>query len=183
MLEESIEGLRIDPDGFYVDVTFGGGGHAAAILQKLSDKGRLLAFDQDEAAQQNKITDERFQLIYGNFSHLKSHLKFYGVSSVDGILADFGVSSHQFDSGERGFSTRLDGPLDMRMNTQNTLSAYQVVNEYSVEALQRIFKEYGELRMTNRLVDHIDQKKKANAFKNHTGSDQPPYTDCPKTCI
>ena len=165
MLEESIEGLRIDPDGFYVDVTFGGGGHAAAILQKLSDKGRLLAFDQDEAAQHNKITDERFQLIYGNFSHLKSHLKFYGVSSVDGILADFGVSSHQFDSGERGFSTRLDGPLDMRMNTQNTLSAYQVVNEYSVEALQRIFKEYGELRMTNRLVDHIDQKRKQMPLK------------------
>ena len=160
MLEESVEGLRIDPDGIYVDVTFGGGGHSNAILQKLSEKGRLLAFDQDEAAQQNNITDERFQLINGNFSHLKRHLKFYGVSSIDGILADFGVSSHQFDSGARGFSTRLEGPLDMRMNTQNTLSAYEVVNEYSVEELQRIFKEYGELRITNRLVDHIDQKRK-----------------------
>lgn len=160
MLEESVEGLRIDPDGIYVDVTFGGGGHSNAILQKLSEKGRLLAFDQDEAAQQNNITDERFQLINGNFSHLKRHLKFYGVSSVDGILADFGVSSHQFDSGARGFSTRLEGPLDMRMNAQNTLSAYEVVNEYSVEELQRIFKEYGELRITNRLVDHIDQKRK-----------------------
>ena len=160
MLEESIEGLRINPDGIYVDVTFGGGGHSNAILQKLSDKGRLLAFDQDEAAQQNNITDERFRLINGNFAHLKRHLKFFGVSSVDGILADFGVSSHQFDSGARGFSTRLEGPLDMRMNTQSALSAYEVVNEYSVEELQRIFKEYGEVRITNRLVDHIDQKRK-----------------------
>lgn len=155
MLEEAIQGLEINPDGIYVDVTFGGGGHSRAILKKLSKGGRLLAFDQDEAAQQNIISDERFQLINGNFSHLKRHLKFYGISIVDGILADFGVSSHQFDSGSRGFSTRLEGPLDMRMNAQNELSAYEVVNEYSSEELQRIFKSYGELRIAKKLADLI----------------------------
>ena len=155
MLEEAIQGLEINPDGIYVDVTFGGGGHSRAILKNLSKEGRLLAFDQDEAAQQNIISDERFQLINGNFSHLKRHLKFYGISIVDGILADFGVSSHQFDSGSRGFSTRLEGPLDMRMNAQNELSAYEVVNEYSSEELQRIFKSYGELRIAKKLADLI----------------------------
>ena len=139
-------------------------------------RGRLLAFDQDEAAQQNIISDERFQLINGNFSHLKRHLKFYGISIVDGILADFGVSSHQFDSGSRGFSTRLEGPLDMRMNAQNELSAYEVVNEYSSEELQRIFKSYGELRIAKKLADLIvAQRKQAplettQAFGRFTGS-------------
>lgn len=160
MLEEAIQGLKINPDGIYVDVTFGGGGHSRAILKKLSKEGRLLAFDQDEAAQQNIISDERFQLINGNFSHLKRHLKFYGISIVDGILADFGVSSHQFDSGSRGFSTRLEGPLDMRMNAQNELSAYEVVNEYSSEELQRIFKSYGELRIAKKLADLIVAQRK-----------------------
>ena len=160
MLEEAIQGLEINPDGIYVDVTFGGGGHSRAILKKLSKGGRLLAFDQDEAAQQNIISDERFQLINGNFSHLKRHLKFYGISIVDGILADFGVSSHQFDSGSRGFSTRLEGPLDMRMNAQNELSAYEVVNEYSSEELQRIFKSYGELRIAKKLADLIVAQRK-----------------------
>jgi 16S rRNA (cytosine1402-N4)-methyltransferase len=160
MLEEAIQGLEINPDGIYVDVTFGGGGHSRAILKKLSKEGRLLAFDQDEAAQQNIISDERFQLINGNFSHLKRHLKFYGISIVDGILADFGVSSHQFDSGSRGFSTRLEGPLDMRMNAQNELSAYEVVNEYSSEELQSIFKSYGELRIAKKLADLIVAQRK-----------------------
>jgi 16S rRNA (cytosine1402-N4)-methyltransferase len=160
MLEEAIQGLKINPDGIYVDVTFGGGGHSRAILKKLSKEGRLLAFDQDEAAQQNIISDERFQLINGNFSHLKRHLKFYGISIVDGILADFGVSSHQFDSGSRGFSTRLEGPLDMRMNAQNELSAYEVVNEYSSEELQSIFKSYGELRIAKKLADLIVAQRK-----------------------
>jgi len=155
MLEEAIQGLKINPDGVYVDVTFGGGGHSRAILQKLSERGRLLAFDQDEAAQQNTISDDRFQLIGGNFSHLKRHLKFCGITTVNGILADFGVSSHQFDSGSRGFSTRLEGPLDMRMNTHGELSAYEVVNQYSVEELQQIFKNYGELRIARKLADHI----------------------------
>ena len=160
MLEEAIQGLEINTDGIYVDVTFGGGGHSRAILKKLSKEGRLLAFDQDEAAQQNIISDERFQLINGNFSHLKRHLKFYGISIVDGILADFGVSSHQFDSGSRGFSTRLEGPLDMRMNAQNELSAYEVVNEYSSEELQSIFKSYGELRIAKKLADLIVAQRK-----------------------
>lgn len=155
MLEEAIQGLKINPDGVYVDVTFGGGGHSRAIIQKLSERGRLLAFDQDEAAQQNTISDDRFQLIGGNFSHLKRHLKFCGITTVNGILADFGVSSHQFDSGSRGFSTRLEGPLDMRMNTHGELSAYEVVNQYSVEELQQIFKNYGELRIARKLADHI----------------------------
>jgi 16S rRNA (cytosine1402-N4)-methyltransferase len=160
MLEEAIQGLEINPDGIYVDVTFGGGGHSRAILKKLSKEGRLLAFDQDEAAQQNIISDERFQLINGNFSHLKRHLKSNGISIVDGILADFGVSSHQFDSGSRGFSTRLEGPLDMRMNAQNELSAYEVVNEYSSEELQSIFKSYGELRIAKKLADLIVAQRK-----------------------
>ncbi len=159
MLEEAIQGLKINPDGVYVDVTFGGGGHSKAILQKLSLKGRLLAFDQDEDAQQNLISDDRFQLICGNFSHLKRHLKFCGITSVNGILADFGVSSHQFDSGLRGFSTRLDGPLDMRMNTKNELSAYNVVNLYSEEELQKIFKNYGELRNARKLAGRIVKER------------------------
>ncbi len=155
MLEEAVQGLKIDPDGIYVDVTFGGGGHSRAILQKLSESGRLLAFDQDLDSLQNEITDHRFELIRANFSHLNQHLKFKGISTVDGILADFGISSHQFDSGSRGFSTRLEGPLDMRMNTQNPLSAYEVVNEYSSEDLQRIFRSYGELRIAKKLANII----------------------------
>ena len=159
MLEEAILGLNINPDGIYVDVTFGGGGHSLAILEKLSSKGRLLAFDQDEAAQQNKIQDDRFQLIHGNFMHLQRFLKFYGIRAVDGILADFGVSSHQFDSGERGFSTRFEGPLDMRMDIQNPLTAHEVVNNYSPEALQNIFKSYGELRNAKKIADQIVQQR------------------------
>jgi len=159
MLEEAIQGLKINPDGVYVDVTFGGGGHSKAILQKLSLKGRLLALDQDEDAKQNLISDDRFQLICGNFSHLKRHLKFCGITSVNGILADFGVSSHQFDSGLRGFSTRLDGPLDMRMNTKSELSAYNVVNLYSEEELEKIFKNFGELRNARKLAAHIVKER------------------------
>lgn len=165
MLEKAIQGLNINPDGVYIDVTFGGGGHSRAILKELSSEGKLLAFDQDEAAQQNNISDERFQLINGNFSHLKRHLKFYGISTVDGILADFGVSSHQFDSGSRGFSTRLEGPLDMRMNAQNNLSAYEVVNEYSSEELQRIFKSYGELHIAKKIADLIVAQRKQAPLK------------------
>ncbi|MEK9603123.1 MAG: 16S rRNA (cytosine(1402)-N(4))-methyltransferase RsmH [Flavobacteriaceae bacterium] len=165
MLEEAIQGLKIDPQGIYVDVTFGGGGHSRAILDQLSDQGKLLAFDQDEAARQNIISDDRFHLINGNFADLKRHLKFHGLSSVNGILADFGVSSHQFDSGSRGFSTRLEGPLDMRMNVQNPLSARQVVNQYTAEELQTIFKEYGELRMARKLADRIVEKRNDTAIE------------------
>ena len=169
MLEEAIQGLKIDPDGVYVDVTFGGGGHSRAILQKLSNKGRLLAFDQDEAAHQNSISDDRFHLIDGNFSHLKRHLKFCGITTVDGILADFGVSSHQFDSGLRGFSTRLEGPLDMRMNTKSEWSARELINEYSAEELQQIFKNYGELRIARKLAEHIVKERNQNPIETTQG--------------
>ena len=169
MLEEAIQGLKIDPDGVYVDVTFGGGGHSRAILQKLSNRGRLLAFDQDKAAHENSISDDRFHLIDGNFSHLKRHLKFCGITTVDGILADFGVSSHQFDSGSRGFSTRLEGPLDMRMNTQSGFTAREVINEYSAEELQQIFKNYGELRIARKLANHIVKERAKNPIKTTQG--------------
>ena len=165
MIDETIQGLKIDPDGVYVDVTYGGGGHSRAILQKLSDRGRLIAFDQDVAAHENSISDNRFQLIDGNFFHLNRYLKFFGITKVDGILADFGVSSHQFDSGSRGFSTRLEGPLDMRMNTKGELSAREVVNEYSTEELQQIFKDYGELRIAKKLANHIVKEREKNPIE------------------
>ena len=142
MLEEAIQGLKIDPHGVYVDVTYGGGGHSRAILQKLSDRGRLIAFRSGQAAaHKNSISDNRFQLIDGNFSHLNRYLKFCGITRVDGILADFGVSSHQFDSGSRGFSTRLEGTIGHEDEYPRWSSAArEVVNEYSTEELQRIFK-------------------------------------------
>jgi 16S rRNA (cytosine1402-N4)-methyltransferase len=169
MIEETIQGLKIDPDGVYVDVTYGGGGHSRAILQKLSDRGRLIAFDQDIAAHENSISDNRFQLIDGNFFHLNRHLKFCGINKVDGILADFGVSSHQFDSGSRGFSTRLEGPLDMRMNTKGEFSAREVVNEYSSEELEQIFKDYGELRIAKKLANHIVKEREKNPIETTQG--------------
>jgi 16S rRNA (cytosine1402-N4)-methyltransferase len=169
MIEETIQGLKIDPDGVYVDVTYGGGGHSRAILQKLSDRGRLIAFDQDIAAHENSISDNRFQLIDGNFFHLNKYLKFFGITKVDGILADFGVSSHQFDSGSRGFSTRLEGPLDMRMNTKGEFSAREVVNEYSSEELEQIFKDYGELRIAKKLANHIVKEREENPIETTQG--------------
>jgi 16S rRNA (cytosine1402-N4)-methyltransferase len=169
MIEETIQGLKIDPDGVYVDVTYGGGGHSRAILQKLSDRGRLIAFDQDIAAHENSISDNRFQLIDGNFFHLNKYLKFFGITKVDGILADFGVSSHQFDSGSRGFSTRLEGPLDMRMNTKGEFSAREVVNEYSSEELEQIFKDYGELRIAKKLANHIVKEREKNPIETTQG--------------
>ena len=169
MLEEAIQGLKIDPDGVYVDVTFGGGGHSRAILKKLSNNGKLLALDQDEAAHKNSISDDRFHLIDGNFSNLKRHLKFCGITTVDGILADFGVSSHQFDSGSRGFSTRLDGPLDMRMNTKSEWTARELINEYSAEELRQIFKNYGELRIAKKLSEHIVKERNQNPIETTQG--------------
>lgn len=142
----SVDGLDIEPNGIYVDVTFGGGGHSREILRRLGQHGRLFAFDQDEDALENAIEDPRFTLINQNFRHLKRMLRFYNVRSVDGILADLGVSSHQFDVAERGFSTRFEGALDMRMSRSNELNAYQVINEYSEAELRRIFHDYGELK-------------------------------------
>jgi len=146
LLKESVDGLNIHPDGVYVDVTFGGGGHSKEILKRLGNKGKLFAFDQDSDALKNIIDDERFTLIHENFRFVKRFLRFHGVKEVDGILADFGVSSHQFDVAERGFSTRFEADLDMRMNQDNKLSAFHVVNEYEEEQLKQVFLQYGELR-------------------------------------
>jgi len=145
LLKESVDGLNINPDGVYVDVTFGGGGHSREILSRLSDKGRLFAFDQDEDAIKNTIDDDRFTLIHENFRYIKRFLRFHGVRKVDGILGDFGVSSHQFDEAGRGFSIRFDADLDMRMSKKMKTSAHDVVNSYSEEELRRMFSVYGEL--------------------------------------
>ena len=146
LLKETVTGLNIKENGVYVDVTFGGGGHSKEILKHLGDAGKLFAFDQDQDALENTIDDSRFTLINENFRHIKRFLRFYGVKEVDGILADFGVSSHQFDVAERGFSTRFEADLDMRMNQKNRLSAYHVVNDYDEEQLKNVFSQYGELR-------------------------------------
>lgn len=146
LLKETVDGLNIKPSGVYVDVTFGGGGHSKEILSRLDENGKLFAFDQDEDALRNKIDDSRFTLINENFRYLKRFLRLHGVKQVDGVLADFGVSSHQFDVAERGFSTRFEADLDMRMNQRNTLSAFHVVNEYEEEQLRQVFAQYGELR-------------------------------------
>jgi 16S rRNA (cytosine1402-N4)-methyltransferase len=146
LLQASVDGLNIKPDGVYVDVTFGGGGHSKEILSRLGPDGKLFAFDQDEDALANALPDERFTLINENFRFIKRFLRFYGLKSVDGILADLGVSSHQFDVAERGFSTRFDAELDMRMSQKNDLNAYKVVNEYDEANLKRVFLDYGELK-------------------------------------
>ncbi len=152
LLKETVDGLDIKSDGIYVDVTFGGGGHSKEILKRLGENGKLFAFDQDPDALENDIKDERFTLINENFRFIKRFLRFYGVRKVDGILGDFGVSSHQFDVAERGFSTRFEGDLDMRMNQKKEVSAYHVINEYEEVDLRRVFLEYGELRNAPKLA-------------------------------
>jgi 16S rRNA (cytosine1402-N4)-methyltransferase len=166
LLKQSIDGLNINPDGVYVDVTFGGGGHSKEILSRLSDKGKLFAFDQDEDALANAINDERFTLINENFRYIKRYLRFYGHKEVDGILADLGVSSHQFDVPERGFSTRFDAELDMRMSQKNELNAYKIVNNYDDSELRRIFYEYGELSNAPALSKTIIEARETAPIKN-----------------
>lgn len=169
LLHESVDGLAIKPDGVYVDVTFGGGGHSREILKRLGEHGRLFGFDQDADAQANKIDDERFVLIPENFRYIKRFLRFYGVLKVDGVLADLGVSSHQFDEADRGFSTRFDAELDMRMNQNDQLSAYAVVNKYGEEALSKVLFNYGELRnanaMAKQIVEARDEEKIKTSFQ------------------
>lgn len=155
MLHECIEALDIKPDGIYVDVTFGGGGHSREILKKLGSKGRLIAFDQDPDAIKNAIDDERFVLVHQNFRFLKNCLRLQGVKEVDGILADLGVSSHQFDDASRGFSIRFDADLDMRMDQVSDLDACKVVNTYSEDELHRIFGMYGEVQNAKSLAKTI----------------------------
>ncbi|MFT6417119.1 MAG: 16S rRNA (cytosine1402-N4)-methyltransferase, partial [Dokdonia sp.] len=155
LLRETVDGLNIKEDGVYVDVTFGGGGHSKEILSRLGPNGRLLAFDQDQDAQENALDDPRFTLIPENFRYIKRFLRFHGFKQVDGILGDFGVSSHQFDVAERGFSTRFESELDMRMNQSDTLSAYHVVNKYEEEELKRVLWQYGELRNAPKIAETI----------------------------
>ncbi len=160
LLKETVDGLNINPDGVYVDVTFGGGGHSKEILKRLSGKGKLFAFDQDQDALKNTIDDERFVLIHENFRYVRRFLRFYGVKGVNGVLADFGVSSHQFDVAERGFSTRFEADLDMRMNQQNELSAFHVVNEYDETRLKNVLLQYGELRAAPAMAKLIIEYRK-----------------------
>lgn len=155
LLKESVDALNIKENGIYVDVTFGGGGHSKEILSRLGKDGKLFAFDQDPDAQENKIDDERFILIAENFRHITRFLKFYRIKKVDGVLADLGVSSHQFDVAERGFSTRFDGDLDMRMDQKSEISAKQIINKYEEEKLTDVLFLYGELRSARALAKTI----------------------------
>ena len=155
LLRDSIDALAIKEDGVYVDITFGGGGHSREILSRLGEKGKLVAFDQDPDAKRNKIQDDRFVLIEENFRYISRFLKFYGIKKVDGILADLGVSSHQFDEAERGFSTRFDGELDMRMNQSSKISAKKIINTYTEEMLANILFMYGELRNARAIAHTI----------------------------
>ena len=155
LLSATVDGLNIRPDGIYVDVTFGGGGHSKEIMKRLGPNGKLFGFDQDEDALANAFSDDRFVLIPENFRYIKRFLRFHNVKSVDGILADLGVSSHQFDVPERGFSTRFDAELDMRMSKKNDLDAFKVVNEYDEANLKRVFLDYGELKVAPALARTI----------------------------
>ena len=166
LLKESVDGLYIKPDGIYVDVTFGGGGHSKEILSRLGPNGKLFAFDQDEDALENTIKDDRFVLINENFRFIKRFLRFYNIKNVDGILADLGVSSHQFDVAERGFSTRFDAELDMRMSQKNDLNAYRVVNEYDEANLKRVFLDYGELKNAPAIARVILEAREICPIKN-----------------
>jgi len=165
LLNETVNGLAIKPDGIYVDVTFGGGGHSKEILSRLGENGKLYAFDQDVDALENAIDDPRFTLIHENFRYIKRFLRFHGVKQVDGILADFGVSSHQFDVAERGFSTRFEAELDMRMDQASQLSAYHVINEYDEEQLKDVLLQYGELRSAPAMAKMIVEYRENEVIK------------------
>lgn len=159
LLNETIKGLNIKPDGVYVDVTFGGGGHSKEILKHLGPKGKLLGFDQDVDAIKNIIDDKRFTFVRSNFKYMKNFLRYHGIEKADGILADLGVSSHHFDEAERGFSFRFDGALDMRMNTESKLTAATVLNTYSEEQLADVFYLYGELHNSRKIARTIVQAR------------------------
>jgi 16S rRNA (cytosine1402-N4)-methyltransferase len=157
LYHETLDALNIQPDGVYVDCTFGGGGHSRGILEKLGNKGKLIAFDQDADAQQNIPDDSRVLFVPHNFRHLQRFLKLHGVQQVNGILADLGVSSHQFDEGDRGFSIRFEGPLDMRMDRRQSNSAADIVASYSEQQLHKLFEQYGEVTNSKTLAKHIVQ--------------------------
>lgn len=169
LLAETIEGLNINPDGIYVDCTFGGGGHSKAILEKLSAKGKLVAFDQDDDAKKNLPDDERIIFVPQNFRHLQRFLRLHGISAVDGIMADLGVSSHQFNEGERGFSIRYNAEMDMRMDQRQTMTAFQVVNTYTEQQLHKIFEQYGEVTNSKTLAKMIVQVRNSTSLKTIDG--------------
>ena len=166
MLEECLEGLNIKPNGVYVDVTFGGGGHSRAILERLGDGGHLYSFDQDLDAAKNAFEDDRFTFVRSNFRYLKNFLRYHGVEKVDGILADLGVSSHHLDDETRGFSFRFEGQLDMRMNTAAGKTAADVLNEYSEEELANVFYFYGELQQARKLAKAIVKARGEEGFSD-----------------
>lgn len=165
LLHEAVDGLNIRPDGVYVDVTFGGGGHSREILRRLGPHGKLIAFDQDKDALENALADERFLLINQNFRFLKNFIRFHGFKTVDGILGDFGVSSHQFDRAERGFSTRFEAELDMRMNRESNFSAYTVINKYEETQLRNVLSSYGELRSAAGMARVIVESRENERIK------------------
>ena len=168
LLKDCIDNLNIKPDEVYVDLTFGGGGHSAEILKHLSPNGKLFAFDQDVDALKNKLIDPRFILIPQNFRFLKNYLRLHGITKVNGILGDLGVSSHQFDEASRGFSIRFDAELDMRMNQQNELTAKKIVNEYELKQLVFIFKEYAEIHNASKLAGQICEAREINEISTTT---------------
>lgn len=178
LLQTSIDNLVTNPSGTYVDVTFGGGGHSRAILSRLNGNGRLIAFDQDEDSHANLIDDERFQFVPSNFKNLKRFLQYHKAYPADGILADLGISSHQIDTAERGFSFSKDGALDMRMNAQSGISAKEIVNEWDEQQLSRIFYNYGELREGRSLAKQIVRKRSEGAIETTLQ-----LSDVLKTCL
>ena len=165
LLKETVDGLNIKPDGVYIDVTFGGGGHSKEIISRLGPSGKLFGFDQDQDAHKNALEDERFQLVPHNFRFIKRFMRFYGIKKVDGVLGDFGVSSHQFDVAERGFSTRFEADLDMRMNQEATLSAYEVINTYEEKSLSDVLFQYGELRSAPKMARIICEARETAPVK------------------
>lgn len=165
LLEESIDGMNIQPGGIYVDMTFGGGGHSKEILRRMDKDSRLFSFDQDEDAERNIVNDERFTFVRSNFRYLHNFLRYYGVEKVDAILADLGVSSHHFDDSERGFSFRFDGNLDMRMNKRAGITAADIVNTYEEERLADLFYLYGELKNSRKLASVIVKARNGQSIR------------------
>ncbi|HEV8270427.1 MAG TPA: 16S rRNA (cytosine(1402)-N(4))-methyltransferase RsmH [Chitinophagaceae bacterium] len=166
LLKEAVDGLKIVADGIYVDCTFGGGGHSRAILEKLDNNGKLIAFDQDEDAKRNIPKDPRIIFVPHNFRHLQRFLKLHNINAVDGVLADLGVSSHQFDEAERGFSTRHDAPLDMRMDQRQSLTAADVITNYSEQQLHKIFEQYGEVTNSKTLAKTIVELRSTQSLRS-----------------
>ena len=165
LLQESVDGLDIKPDGIYVDVTFGGGGHSREILNRLGKKGHLYSFDQDEDAEKNILNDNRFTFVRSNFRYLRNWMRYYGVDQIDGLLADLGVSSHHFDDETRGFSFRFDAPLDMRMNKRSGMTAAEILNNYDEDQLADIFYIYGELKNARKIATAIIKARSVKAIE------------------